>query len=232
MLYKFLRLNDKNKIISNSGKLKHWKIGIWKKHKGSIELCMSGFHASERPYDAFSYVQGEVLAIVEVDGKQIKSNDKSVHQKMRIVKAYKWTKKDSVEFALYAAEKVIGIWKKKYPNDKQVREAINSAKNWLKNPTEENRQAAWAAGAAARAAARAAGAAEAAEAADGAAEAAAWAAWAAGAADRAAGAAEAAEAAARAAARAAGAAEAAYEKVINECNDWMVRRIKKLEEIK
>ena len=61
---------------------------------------------------------------------------------MRIVKAYNWTKEDSVEFSIYVAELVIDIFEKKYPNDKRPREAIESAKNWLKNPTEENRQAA------------------------------------------------------------------------------------------
>jgi hypothetical protein len=109
-------------------------------------------------------------------------------------------------YAIYAAEQVIGIYETKYPNDKRPRQAIDAAKNYLKNKSVKNFAAAGAAGAAeaagaawaAGAAAWAAGAAAwAAEAAAGAAWAAAGAAWAAGAA------AWAAEAAAGAAARAA-----------------------------
>ena len=91
-----------------------------------------------------------------------------------------------VSYAVYAAEQVIDIYEKKYPDDKRPRKAIEAAKACIKNPSAKNKEAAgwaaaWAAGAAARAAeaaARAAG--WAAEAAARAAEAAARAAGAAG----------------------------------------------------
>lgn len=54
-------------------------------------------------------------------------------------------KEQSVKIAIFAAEKVIDIFEKKYPEDKRPRQAIEAAKAWLKNPTEENRLAAYAA---------------------------------------------------------------------------------------
>ena len=100
------------------------------------------------------------------------------------------TYKQYVSYAVFAAEQVIKIYEKKYPNDGQPRDAIETAKLCIKSPTAKNKKAAraaagaawaaWAAGAAARAAAGAA--AWAAGAAAWAARAAAWAAWAAGAA--------------------------------------------------
>jgi len=192
-----------------------WKTGKWQVHKGDLKLCESGFHASNGIYKAFSYVQGEILAQVECGGKHLDDNDgtKSVWEKMRVVKAYKWEKQDSVLFAIYAARLVLDIFEKRYPNDDRPRKAIEAAEVYVKNPTEKNR-------AAARAAAGAARAAEAA----GAAGAAARAAGAAGAA----GAAEAAEAAARAA----WAAEAAWAAIYKKCDKWMLDHLKELKEIK
>ena len=114
------------------------------------------------------------------------------------------TYKQYVPYAVFAAEQVIDLFEKKYPDDKRPREAIEAANACIKNPSAKNKKAADVAAGAARAA-------EAAGAAAGAARAAAWAA--AGAAGAAAGAAawaaEAARAAAWTAARAAGAAGAA-----------------------
>ena len=62
-----------------------------------------------------------------------------------------------VAYAIYAAEQVIDIYEGKYPDNKKPREAIEAAKECLKNPTEENKKkAANAASAAAYAAADAA----------------------------------------------------------------------------
>ena len=61
-------------------------------------------------------------------------------------------KKQRVQYAIYAAEQVLDIFEKKYPEDKRPRLAIEAAKNWVKSPTEKNRDAAAAADAAAYAA--------------------------------------------------------------------------------
>ena len=118
------------------------------------------------------------------------------------------TRPQYLSYAIYAAEQVIDIYEKKYPDDKRPRNAIEAARVVLKNNNAKTRAAAWAARAAAEAAARAA-----AWAAGDAAGAAAWAAGDAGAAWAAAGAAgDAAGAAAWAAAgAAAGAARAAMQ---------------------
>ena len=190
-------------------------VGKWHKISGTLKICSKGFHASENIIDAMGFVNAEVLAKVEVRGESIVQDNKQCWSEMKIIKAYEWTKKDSVSLAVYAAELVIGIYEKEYPNDKRPRQAIEAAKAWLKNPTEKN----------SRAAARAA---EAAWAAEAAAEAAAGAA--ARAAEAAARAAEAAARAAGAAARAAGAAAraawAAGTSVKEKCATFVIKRAK------
>ena len=75
--------------------------------------------------------------------------------------------KGYVSYAVYAAELVLPIWEKKYPDDKRPRKAIEAAKRCIDDPSDENKEAAraaWAANLAAdsRATARAAWAVEAA----------------------------------------------------------------------
>jgi len=108
-------------------------------------------------------------------------------------------------YAIFAAEQVLGIYEKKYPEDGRPRKAIEAAKAWIKNPFEETKKAAYAADAAARAAAHAAARA---------------------AADAVA------RAAARAAADAAYAAYAAYAAIYKKLGIFMKNRIKVLRRIK
>lgn len=117
----------------------------WYKIEEPLILCKRGFHASVRAINAMSYVNCEVLAKVEVRGKSIKEQDKQCWSEMRLVKKYKWTKKDSVSLAIYSAELVLENFERKYPNDDRPRKAIEAAKAVLKNDTEENRSAAWSA---------------------------------------------------------------------------------------
>ena len=146
--WKFLREVD-GKIKSANGDLT-WQIGKWQTHKGKLEMCESGLHCSKGVYQAFSYIQGEVLARVECDGQKQVQDDKEVYSKMRIKRAYKWQKKDSVELAIYSAKLVLPIFEKEYPKDKRPRKAIEAAQKYIKNPSEKNRaaagDAAWAAG--------------------------------------------------------------------------------------
>ena len=207
-----------------------WKVGTWHNHKGKLDMCTSGLHASVRAIDAMRYVDCEILALVEVRGKHLKQDDKQCWSEMRVVKAYRWEKPDSVAMAIYSAELVIGEYEKRYPDDKRPRRAIEAAKAWLENPTEENRAAANAASAA-----YAAYAANAAKAAAYAAYAAANAAYAAAyAANAAAYAADAANAAANAAyaAYAAYAADAAASAaVLDKVEAWIMERIETLKEV-
>ena len=128
--YKFLRTGLK----SDSGNLT-WKIGKWQHEKGTLDICHNGLHCSKYPDQAFSYVQGEILAIVETKGKSIIQDDKECWSDMKIVKASHWTKTDSVELAIYAAELVIDIYEEKYPNDDIPRKAIEAAKAYIKDPS-------------------------------------------------------------------------------------------------
>ena len=64
--------------------------------------------------------------------------------------------KGYVGYAVFAAEQVIDIYERKYPNDKIPRNAINAAKKCIENPSIKNETAAYAAADSAVAAAYAA----------------------------------------------------------------------------
>jgi len=130
-----------------------WKIGEWNKVEGELEMCNNGFHASEKILDSMNYVSMEILAKVEVRGKHSEQSDKQCWEEMRIVKAWKWEKKDSVALAVYASSLVLENFEKAYPNDKRPRQAIQAARRWLKHSTGKNRLAAESAARAARSAA-------------------------------------------------------------------------------
>ena len=215
--YKFL----KEGLRSQSQGLQ-WELNKWQKAKGELKMCENGFHCSEQPYDAFSYVQGEILAEVEVKGKHLSDDDKECWEEMRIIKTWKWQKNDSVLFSIFAAKMVIKNYEDIYPTDKRPREAIEASEAYQRCPCENHARAAGSARSAAASAESAAWSARSARSARGAASAA----WgAASAAWSAAGAARAARSAER---RAAGSAESA---VISKCNKWMKSHIKKLERI-
>jgi len=135
--WKFIRKGFK----SESGVCK-WKIGEWQNPIKDLELCESGYHCSKKPYQAFTYVQEEILAQVECKGKRLAEDDKEVWENMRVIKAYKWTKKDSVSLSIYAAELCLKNFEDIYPDDKRPRDAIDAAKKWLEIPTTKNRSAA------------------------------------------------------------------------------------------
>ena len=149
--WKFIRTGMK----SNSGDV-IWKLNKWVKVDGELDMCNWGFHASKHPYDAFSYVQGEILALVECRGEHLTDDNKECWREQRVIKTYKWTKKDSLKFAIYSAELVLKTFEDKYPTDKRPREAIEAAKKVLFKDTKKNRDAAYAAAYAAHAAAYAA----------------------------------------------------------------------------
>ena len=65
-----------------------------------------------------------------------------------VVKNPKWgnwlicrlmNKKQAVQYAIFAAEQVIDIYERKYPNDKRPRNAIEAAKAYLKNPSKKTK---------------------------------------------------------------------------------------------
>ena len=50
------------------------------------------------------------------------------------------TQEQRVMYAIYAAEQVIDIFERKYPDNQKPREAIEAAKECLKNPTDSNKK--------------------------------------------------------------------------------------------
>ena len=138
--YKFMYKSGKKFKAQHSKE--RFTIGEWLHKDGKPVLCKNGYHCSKGIGQALSYVQGDVLAVVEVKGKSDKQDDKECYSDMRIVKAYKWTKTDSVKLAIFAAEQVIDIFEKYNKEDKRPREAIEAAKKYLENPTKKNQDAA------------------------------------------------------------------------------------------
>jgi hypothetical protein len=133
-----------------------WVVGKWFHVNGKIELCKNGFHASPTILDAMRYVNPGWVCRVKVKGSSQDDGDKSAWSDMMVVKRCAWTKEMSVELAIYAAELVLPIFEKQYPDDKRPAEAIAAAKKWLADPSEENRMATYAAARSAFAAACAA----------------------------------------------------------------------------
>ena len=138
-------------LVSQNNDFK-WTLNKWESVEGPIKCCRNGFHASENILDAINYVKPGLICKVEVKGKHDSEYDKSAWASMRIVKAYEWTKADSVALSIYAAEECIAIYEEQVPGDDRPRKAIEAAKEWLKNPTEANRSAESAAESAASAA--------------------------------------------------------------------------------
>jgi transcription termination factor NusB len=133
-----------------------WIVGEYRKNPYPVKKECEGLNCSMHIVDAMGYVNCGVLAEVKIRGTAITGNTKITAQEMKIVKAWRWTKIDSVEMAIYAAELVIDHYEKDYPNDSRPRQAIEAAKAYLKDPTTANAAAHDAAYAAAHDAAAAA----------------------------------------------------------------------------
>jgi transcription termination factor NusB len=115
-----------------------WIVGEYRKTPYPVKKECEGLNCSMHIVDAMGYVNCGVLAEVKIRGTAITGNTKITAQEMKIVKAWRWTKIDSVEMAIYAAELVIDHYEKDYPNDSRPRQAIEAAKAYLKDPTTAN----------------------------------------------------------------------------------------------
>jgi len=144
--YKFL--TSQNKSYNGDQK---WKKGVWVNHKGELELCESGLHASRTPLQSLQYVYGDNWWIVGARGKfKEDKNDKFVCSEMRIIKRLP-VKKILVKFAILCAKRCLKNYEKEYPNDNRPRKSIEAAERYYKNPSKKNKDVAEAA---ARSAAR------------------------------------------------------------------------------
>jgi hypothetical protein len=119
-----------------------WKKGCWKKHRGKLRLCDSGFHASKLLPDAMDFLYPGIIALVEYQGEFAEGEDKLVAEEMRVVQTFRFTKKMGVEYAVWCARRCLKNFEKEFPDDKRPRQAINAAARWLKTPTQKNETAA------------------------------------------------------------------------------------------
>jgi len=141
MKQKYLWKSMRYGLKSSHGNV-NWTPGEWHKVKGKLRMCYKGYHASELIIDAMFYVPTETLAKVEVRGDSIIQDDKQCWREMRVIEAWKWTKRDRVALAIYAASLVLHPFEQRCPKDMRPRLAIQAAKRWLRNPTDGNRRAA------------------------------------------------------------------------------------------
>lgn len=92
-------------VIRSRFDMSDWTIGEWRNvGPGELGLCQHGFHCSKEPLQTMKFVQGDVLAVVEVAGghKTDEIDGKQVWRRMRIVKAYRWTIADAKAVYLFA----------------------------------------------------------------------------------------------------------------------------------
>ena len=140
--WKSLKLKEGKIVSGYDGS--EWQIGEWRKVSPPEREC-EGLNCSEYIADAMGYVNMEVLAQVEIAGKVIKGDDKITCEKMRILHAYRWEKRDSVEMSVYAAELVVENFEKVFPNDTRVRDTINLVNKYLTDPSSVTEDKLWSA---------------------------------------------------------------------------------------
>ena len=84
-------------------------IGEWLTHDGTVEMCVSGLHASFHPMDALQYAPGELLHLVECEDVVAEEDDKFVCRRRKIIKSI-----DATELlwsiARWSALQVIHLW--------------------------------------------------------------------------------------------------------------------------
>jgi hypothetical protein len=121
--YKFLRLKG-DQVISDWDE-SAWEKNEWRDIADSPVLQAQGFYASDSITNAVQWF-GNVLAEVEVRGPSVPGRVISVHQGMRIVRAWKFSRQDWLDLAIYTAELVLPIFESRFPDDRRPRAAIES----------------------------------------------------------------------------------------------------------
>ena len=120
--YKFLRLRNDQVISDWDGSV--WKKNEWREIASNPVLYAQGFYASNCITDALQWF-GNVLAEVEVRGQSVPGRVMSAHQGMRITHAWRFSRQDWLDLAIYTAKLVLPIFESRFPDDKRPRTAIN-----------------------------------------------------------------------------------------------------------
>ena len=118
LYWKSLELRDGKICSEHDGS--EWTVGEWRINPYPVVKECVGLNCCPHIGDAMGYVECDVLAQVKIRGTTINGDDKITAQEMRIVKAWVWTKKDSVAMAIFAAEQVIIITENTTPTNSKA----------------------------------------------------------------------------------------------------------------
>jgi hypothetical protein len=121
--YKFLRLRN-DQVISDWDE-SVWQRNEWRDITSDPVLQAQGFYAAEHITDALQWFSN-VLAEVEVRGRSVSGTVMTAHQGMRVTRAWKFSRQDWLDLAVYTAELVLPIFETRFPDDKRPRTAIKS----------------------------------------------------------------------------------------------------------
>jgi hypothetical protein len=111
--------------------------------------CVRGYHVVDIAHLPAHWGIPGVLYEVEVRGKTVEDGDKLACESIRLVRRVgELTPGIAATFAADCAERVLGLFEAKFPDDDRPRKAIEAARACIADPTPENRAAARAAEAA------------------------------------------------------------------------------------
>jgi hypothetical protein len=102
-----------------------WKKNEWRDIACNPVLYSQGFYASDCITDAVQWF-GNVLAEVEVRGRSVTGRVMSVHEGMRVTRAWELRHQDWLDLAIYTAQLVLPIFESRFPGDDRPRAAIGS----------------------------------------------------------------------------------------------------------
>ena len=123
------------------------RVGVWTPDVTPV-MCVSGWHLATHEGIAGHARTGAVLWIAEGRGEFVAAGDKVAFSSARLVSQVgTLTQIIAVQWAAECAKRVLRHYEDRYPEDKRPREAIQAALKWAKDPTEANRNAAYAAAA-------------------------------------------------------------------------------------
>jgi hypothetical protein len=147
--YKILRNNQacNNGNFDYTAYLPHdGQPGEWTPIIEDIEPCKRGWHVTDARH-LLDWCKGNQLFEVETAGNIIEGNDKAVCESIRLIRQIEgWNDKNLRLFACWCAEQVLPIFEKDDPDDKQPRQAIETARRYANGEaTAEELAAAWAA---------------------------------------------------------------------------------------
>jgi hypothetical protein len=124
--------------------------GKWLPAVAAPKPCARGYHVVDIAHLPAHWGIAGVLYEAETRGKTVEDGDKLACESIRLVRRVgELTPGIAATFAADCAERVLGLFEAKFPDDDRPRKAIEAARACIADPTPENRAAAGAAGAAA-----------------------------------------------------------------------------------